>query len=57
MSELVYPCILTVLTAVKVTVIVLHNLHTREMLLSFPAAPAALEAALLLCCAAHMQQA
>ena len=35
------------LTAVKCNVIVLCNLHTREMLLSFPAADAA--APLLLC--------
>ena len=39
------------LTAVKCNVIVLCNLHTREMLLSFPAADAA---ALLLLCAAPL---
>ena len=37
---------LTVLTAVKINVIVLCNTHTREMLLSLPAAAAHL---LLLC--------
>ena len=43
---------LTVLTAVKVHVIVLCNAHIREMLLSFPAAAVHL---LLLCCAAQVQ--
>ena len=43
---------LTVLTAVKVNVIVLCNTHTREMLLSLPAAamPAAAMPAAPLCC-------
>ena len=43
LSECIY---LTVLTAVKVNVIVLCNAHTRGMLLSLPAAAACL---LLLC--------
>ena len=53
LSECIY---LTVLTAVKVNVIVLCNAHTRGMLLSFPAAAVCLlllcAAPLLLCCSA-----
>ena len=44
------------LTAVKCSVIVLCNLHTREMLLSFPAADAAhCSSVLLLCCCSAAQ--